>query len=92
MPPPPRDLPRSPTHGGVARSVTSFTDEYRRRCHQVTVVAPVFPGMPEHEEDVIRVRALQTYESVLDAAAQAQPADRAMGAASKAVLGQIEAK
>ena len=61
----------APHVGGVARSVTSFTDEYRGRGHQVTVVAPVFPSMPEHEEDVIRVRALQTYESVLDAAAQA---------------------
>lgn len=72
MPPPPRDLLRSPTLvGGVARSVTSFTDEHRRGGHQVTVVAPVFPGTPEHEEDVIRVRAVQTYESVLDAPAQA---------------------
>ena len=51
----------APHVGGVARSVTAFTEEYRRRGHRVVVVAPEFAGMPEHEDDVIRVQALQNF-------------------------------
>jgi len=35
----------APHVGGVARSVTAFTEEYRRRGHRVVVVAPEFAGM-----------------------------------------------
>jgi 1,2-diacylglycerol 3-alpha-glucosyltransferase len=51
----------TPHAGGVARSVESFTDEYRRRGHRVLVVAPSFEGMPDHEQDVVRIPALQKF-------------------------------
>lgn len=50
-----------PHVGGVARSVSSFTEEYRRRGHRVLVVAPEFAGSPEHERDVVRVPAIQNF-------------------------------
>lgn len=50
-----------PHVGGVARSVSSFTEEYRRRGHRVLVVAPEFPGTPENELDVVRVPAIQNF-------------------------------
>ncbi|HEB78154.1 MAG TPA: glycosyltransferase family 4 protein [Methylothermaceae bacterium] len=50
-----------PHVGGVARSVSSFTEEYRRLGHCVLVVAPRFPGTPEQETDVVRVPALQNF-------------------------------
>ena len=51
----------APHVSGVARSVTMFTDEYRRRSHRVLVVAPEFDGAPEHEVDVIRLGALRNF-------------------------------
>lgn len=51
----------TPHTGGVARSVESFTDEYRRRGHRVLVMAPTFEGRPEHEQDVVRIPALQKF-------------------------------
>ncbi|MEW6325857.1 MAG: glycosyltransferase, partial [Nitrospirota bacterium] len=51
----------TPHTGGVARSVESFTAEHRRRGHRVMVMAPAFDGMPEREEDVIRVPAVQKF-------------------------------
>lgn len=51
----------APHVGGVARSVTAFTDEYRRRGHEVLVIAPEFAGAPAHEVGVLRVRALQNF-------------------------------
>ena len=51
----------TPHTGGVARSVESFTAEYRRLGHQVTVMAPIFEGMPENEQDVIRIPAIQKF-------------------------------
>lgn len=51
----------TPHVGGVARSVASFSDEYRRLGHRVVVVAPQFEGVPEHEEDVVRVPAIQNF-------------------------------
>ena len=51
----------APHVGGVARSVTAFTEEYRRRGHRVVVVAPEFPGTPDDEEDVIRIKAFQNF-------------------------------
>ncbi len=35
-----------PHVGGVARSVSTFSEEYRRQKHAVLVVAPEFPGRP----------------------------------------------
>ncbi len=51
----------TPHVGGVARSVESFTRSYRAMGHRVLVVAPQFDGQPEHEEDVVRIRALQDF-------------------------------
>ncbi|MGE5752311.1 MAG: glycosyltransferase, partial [Deltaproteobacteria bacterium] len=51
----------TPHVGGVAKSVRGFTDELRRGGHRVLVVAPVFEGAPEREEDVIRVPAVQNF-------------------------------
>ncbi|MEW5804823.1 MAG: glycosyltransferase [bacterium] len=50
-----------PHVGGVANSVKVFTDEYRRRGHCVMVVAPVFEHMPQDEQDVIRIPAIQNF-------------------------------
>ena len=50
-----------PHVGGVARSVQAFTEAYRQQGHQVKIIAPEFPNMPEHEEDVLRVPALQRF-------------------------------
>lgn len=52
-----------PHVGGVARSVTAFTDEYRRRGHRVMVIAPDFEGQPNHEDNVYRVHALQHFNA-----------------------------
>ena len=38
-----------PQVGGVARSVASFTEEFRRRGHRVLVVAPTYADLPEVE-------------------------------------------
>lgn len=51
----------TPHVGGVARSLERFTHEFRRRGHRVIVVAPEFEGTAEHEEDVIRVPAIQNF-------------------------------
>ncbi len=50
-----------PHVGGVARSVSSFTEEFRRRGHRVLVVAPEFPDTPAEEVDVVRVPAIQNF-------------------------------
>ncbi len=50
-----------PHVGGVARSVSSFTEEFRRRGHRVLVVAPEFPNAPAKEVDVVRVPAIQNF-------------------------------
>jgi len=50
-----------PHVGGVARSVTGFTAEFRKRGHRVVVVAPIFEGIPERETDVVRVPAVQNF-------------------------------
>lgn len=50
-----------PVLGGVSRSVASFTETLRERGHRVLVVAPTFPGMPEEEEEVIRIPAIQRF-------------------------------
>lgn len=50
-----------PHVGGVARSVSSFVEGYRKRGHGALVVAPVFPETPEDEEDVLRVPAITDF-------------------------------
>ncbi len=51
----------SPHVGGVAKSLQIFTREYRKKGHRVVLVVPEFVGMPESEEDVIRVPAIQNF-------------------------------
>lgn len=50
-----------PMVGGVSHSVQRFTEAYRRRGHEVLVVAPVFEDAPRHEEGVVRVPAIQHF-------------------------------
>lgn len=53
-----------PHVGGVARSVATFAAEYRRRKHEVLVVAPEFPGAPPPKRDEIlveRVASIQKF-------------------------------
>jgi len=50
-----------PHIGGVARSVEAFSRYYRNHGHKVLIIAPEFPQMPEDEEDVIRVPAIQRF-------------------------------
>jgi len=50
-----------PHVGGVARSVAAFSRCYRERGHEVLVVAPEFPGAPDHEPDVVRIPAIQNF-------------------------------
>lgn len=51
----------TPHVGGVARSVSSFVEAFRRRGHRVIVVAPVFGEADAREEDVVRVPAIQNF-------------------------------
>ena len=53
----------TPHVGGVARSVETFTAEYRRRGHRVLIVAPEFPDMPQQETDVVRISAIQNFNA-----------------------------
>lgn len=53
-----------PHVGGVARSVSTFAEEYRRRKHRVLVVAPAFEGRPLTRRAaaiVERVAAIQNF-------------------------------
>lgn len=50
-----------PHVGGVARSVDAFCREYRKRGHQVLVIAPEFTEKIENELDVVRVPAIQNF-------------------------------
>ncbi len=53
-----------PHVGGVARSVSTFADEYRKRGHEVLVVAPEFKGKPlsKHAAAIVeRVAAIQNF-------------------------------
>lgn len=51
----------TPHVGGVARSVLGLVEGLRADGHRVVVVAPTFQKMPENEQDVIRVPALQHF-------------------------------
>jgi len=50
-----------PHVGGVARSVSTYEEEFRRRGHDVRVVAPQFDGAMESAEYVLRTPALQNF-------------------------------
>lgn len=57
-----------PHVGGVARSVETFAQEYRRMGHHTWIVAPTFAKIPgesqeeeEEEEHVIRIPAIQNF-------------------------------
>lgn len=52
-----------PHVGGVARSVSSFAEQYRSLGHKVLIVAPEFADVPENELDVIRVPAIQNFNA-----------------------------
>lgn len=51
----------TPHVGGVARSVETFTAEYRKRGHNVLVVAPEFDNQPRNEIGVVRIPAIQHF-------------------------------
>jgi glycosyltransferase involved in cell wall biosynthesis len=53
----------TPHVGGVARSVEAFTEAYRERGHRVLVVAPEFANTPKNEIDVIRIPAIQNFNT-----------------------------
>lgn len=54
-----------PHVGGVARSVQTFSEVFRRRRHQVLIVAPNYPGdadlPPRIEKHVVRLAAIQQF-------------------------------
>jgi glycosyltransferase involved in cell wall biosynthesis len=50
-----------PHVGGVARSVSTFEEELRRRGEDVHIVAPVFGDEVESTEHVLRVPAIQNF-------------------------------
>ncbi len=53
----------TPIVGGLEKSIQTFSDAFRARGHQVKIVAPVFPKMPENERDVIRVPSIEKFVS-----------------------------
>jgi glycosyltransferase involved in cell wall biosynthesis len=50
-----------PHVGGVARSVSTYEEELRRRGHEVKIVAPTFEGAEDSTDDVLRVPAIQGF-------------------------------
>ena len=50
-----------PHVGGVARSVSTYEEEFRRRGHDVRIVAPQFEGAMESTEHVLRTPAIQNF-------------------------------
>ena len=53
-----------PHVGGVARSVSTFAEEYRKRGHKLLVVAPEFegPALPRRQAQIVeRVAAMQKF-------------------------------
>ena len=51
----------TPHVGGVAHSVQSFTEAFRKKGHRVLVGAPIFNGAPHEEPDVIRFSAFKDF-------------------------------
>ena len=50
-----------PHVGGVARSVSSYEDEFCRRGHEVRIVAPQFEGADDSTGRVLRTPAIQNF-------------------------------
>ena len=50
-----------PIVGGVERSISSFSDEFRKRGHEVLIAAPTSDGRAPDEEHVIRVPAMRNF-------------------------------
>lgn len=50
-----------PFLGGVERSVETFAQEYMKRGHRVIIVAPTYEKQNPHEQDIIRVPAIQHF-------------------------------
>ena len=50
-----------PHVGGVARSVETFCEFYRKAGHQVLVLAPEFEGIDAQEVGVVRIPAIQNF-------------------------------
>ncbi len=48
----------TPQIGGITRSIQAFTDQYRKKGHEVLVVAPSSTNEPENETDVVRYPAI----------------------------------
>jgi glycosyltransferase involved in cell wall biosynthesis len=51
----------TPHVGGVARSVQSYCDAFRRMGHGVLVIAPHFEGAPPHQPGVLRFPAIEHF-------------------------------
>ena len=52
-----------PHVGGVANSVERLVSAARGRGHRVCIVTPTFPDMPDEENEVIRVPAIQNFNA-----------------------------
>jgi glycosyltransferase involved in cell wall biosynthesis len=50
-----------PHVGGVARSVSTYEEELRRRGHEVRLVAPEFEGAEQSTAEVLRMPAIQRF-------------------------------
>ena len=50
-----------PHVGGVARSISSFEEEFRRRGHEVRIIAPTFNGANASSKFVLCVPAIQNF-------------------------------
>src|SRR4030095_1054310 len=50
-----------PVLSGVARSVVAFADEYRRRGHEVLIIAPEADSAVGNDPAVVRVAAIQHF-------------------------------
>ena len=48
-----------PRINGVSTSTQIFRDEFRRRGHQVTLIAPHYPNCTQDDEDIIRIPSRQ---------------------------------
>jgi len=52
-----------PQPNGVATSVVEAVKELRRRGHEVSIIAPKYPGFVDHDKSVIRLRSLKVFKS-----------------------------
>jgi 1,2-diacylglycerol 3-alpha-glucosyltransferase len=50
-----------PHVGGVARSVSTYETEFRRRGHDVRIIAPEFAGAEQSSSQVLRIPAIQNF-------------------------------